>query len=229
MSIIVVGNTKGGVGKTIIATNIAAILAGQQRDVLLIDGDEQGSAAMFATIRAELPQNVPRFATVRLQGKAIRQELPRLVAKYDEIVIDVGGRDTDSLRAALTRADVVLVPFQPRSIDIWSADQMATLITDARTINERIAAFSIINAADPQGRDNEDAAAALRAVEGIVHLPTIIGRRKTFPNAFSNGRAVTEEPVRDPKAIVEITSVVKALYTQEADNGYQNVTRRKAG
>ena len=52
--ILTVGNIKGGVGKTLLAVNIAAVLAHRGRDVLLIDGDEQGSAATFAGIRAEI-------------------------------------------------------------------------------------------------------------------------------------------------------------------------------
>jgi hypothetical protein len=53
-----------------------------------------------------------------------------LVPKYDDIIIDVGGRDTGSLRAALTVADLVLVPVQPRSFDVWALDQVATLVME---------------------------------------------------------------------------------------------------
>ena len=43
--ILSVAHIKGGVGKSLLAVNIAAILAQRGRDVLLIDADEQGSAA----------------------------------------------------------------------------------------------------------------------------------------------------------------------------------------
>jgi chromosome partitioning protein len=227
--ILVVGNTKGGVGKSAFAVNIAAVLAGQGKEVLLIDGDEQASAATFAAIRAELPQVKASFTTVQLQGAAIRQQARQLRDKYDEIVIDVGGRDTGSLRAALTVADTLLVPVQPRSVDLWAvAKQMAELVGEAREINPGLRALSVLNAADSQGRDNDDAAGALRAIAGIDFLPCVVVRRKAFPNAFSEGLSVIEQSPKDQKAIDELLSVVNSLYTHKVGNGYQNATQRAA-
>ncbi len=42
--IVTVGNTKGGVGKTTLALNLALARALAGRDVWLIDGDRQGTA-----------------------------------------------------------------------------------------------------------------------------------------------------------------------------------------
>jgi chromosome partitioning protein len=208
--------------------NIATALAHRGQDVLVIDGDEQGSAATFAEIRAEIADKAV-FATIRLQGVAIRQQIKRLRGKYDEIVIDVGGRDTGSLRAALTVADVFLVPFQPRSVDLWTGAQIGALVAEAKTVNESLRAYSILSLADAQGRDNEDAAEALRAIDGIEALPFAVGRRKAFPNAFSNGLGVIEQTPADLKAVNELLSVVGALYTQKVDDGYSRAPRRKVG
>ena len=52
--ILAVGNTKGGVGKTTIAVNLVILRAVVGRDVLLVDGDEQGSASLFSQLRADL-------------------------------------------------------------------------------------------------------------------------------------------------------------------------------
>jgi chromosome partitioning protein len=226
--ILAVGNTKGGVGKTMLAVNIAAALAQHSREVLLIDGDEQASAATFAQIRSDQPVK-HSFTTVQLQGAAIRQQMRPLASKYDEIVIDVGGRDTGSLRATLTVADVILIPFQPRSVDLWTGSQIAALVAEARHVNEQLQAFAVLNVADPQGSDNADAAAALSAIEGIEALPFVVVRRKAFPNAFSSGLSVLEQERKDPKAVSEILSIVDALYTQEVCNDYQDAVHRKAG
>ena len=228
--ILSVAQIKGGVGKSLLAANIAAVLAQRGRDVLLIDGDDQASAATFAQIRAELLIQVAVFATIRLQGAAIRQQMKQLREKYNDIIIDTGGRDTGSLRAALTVADTVLIPFQPRSVDLWAGAQIGALVAEARHVNEALRACSILNMADSQGHDNGDAFDALKTIEGVEPLPLAIVRRKAFPNAFSNGLSVTEQTARerDPKAIDELLSVVNALYTHKVDNGYQDATRREA-
>ena len=51
--IVTVGNTKGGVGKTTLAFQLALARALSGRDVLLVDGDRQGSAQTAVAIRAE--------------------------------------------------------------------------------------------------------------------------------------------------------------------------------
>lgn len=224
-----VAHIKGGVGKTLLAVNIAAVLAQRRRDVLLIDADEQASAATFAEIRAELPDKAA-FATVQLYGAAIRQQMKQLREKYSEIVIDVGGRDTGSLRAALTVVDLALIPFLPRSVDLWAGAKIGALVAEARGVNDRLRACSILNMADTSGRDNAEASEALKGMEGIEPLPLAIGRRKAFANAFGLGLSVSESLTpRDQKAIDELLSVVDALYVQEAVNVYQNAPRRKAG
>jgi chromosome partitioning protein len=211
--ILLCGGTKGGAGKTTIAVNIAAALAHQDPDVLLIDGDEQSSAATFAAIRSELALPA-KFTTVQVHGPAIRQQMPGLRAKYSQIVIDCGGRDTGGLRAALTVADAVLAPFQPRSVDIWSAVHLTALISEARAINESLRAVAVLNAADAQGKDNQEAADALRSLDGIEVLPSVIVRRKAFPNCFTLGLSVLEQRPQDAKAADELLYVVHAMYPQ---------------
>lgn len=209
--IVAVGNVKGGVGKTTLAVNLAIALSHSGRDVLLIDGDEQATAIAFTELRSEQKNGKPGYTVVSLHGATIRTQVRQLAPKYADIVIDVGGRDTGSLRAALTVADVVLVPVQPRSFDLWGVDQTAELIKEAREINEDLRAISVINAADAQGKDNEAAAQALREIEGIELAPGFIVRRKAFPNAAAAGLSVLEYD--DPKAIEEFSHLAQFVHT----------------
>jgi len=57
MSIVVIGGTKGGVGKTTLATNLAVMRSQEKKDVLLVDADEQGSASDFTAVRNETLEN----------------------------------------------------------------------------------------------------------------------------------------------------------------------------
>jgi chromosome partitioning protein len=169
--ILVVGNTKGGVGKTTLAVNLAVARALAGRDLLLVDGDEQGTALTFTQLRTE-GLGEAGYTAVALTGAALRSQVRQLAPKYDDIIIDVGGRDTGSLRAALTVADTLLIPVQPRSFDVWALDQVAVLVAEAREINEGLRAVAILNGADPQGGDNGSLAdyRRYRGDRGAVHL-----------------------------------------------------------
>jgi len=210
--ILTVGNTKGGVGKTTLAINIAIARALSGSDVLLVDGDEQHTAITFTELRNSLLGKTG-YTAVSLYGAALRTQVRQLSSKYADIVIDVGGRNTGSLRAALTVTDVLLVPVQPRSFDIWAVDQVVALIQEAREINPTMRAVAMLNAADAQGNDNKGALDALRDMESIELLEFSIGRRKAFPNAASAGRAVIEQSPKDPKAIEELTAILNAIYS----------------
>ena len=209
--ILTVGNVKGGVGKTTLAINIAIARALAGKDVLLIDGDEQHTAASFTDLRNEQAGRKD-YTAVNLAGAAVRTQTRQLSSKYGDIVIDAGGRDTGSFRAALTVTDMLLVPVQPRTFDVWAIDQVANLVAEAREINEQLLAVSVLNAADPVGQDNHEAAEALTEVDGIEYLPFLVVRRKAFPNAAAQGLSVLEYVPRDQKAVKELTALIEHLY-----------------
>jgi len=66
------------------------------------------------------------------------------------VIIDTGGRDTTSQRAALSVSDVLLIPFAPRSFDIWTVHKVADLVEEMRTVNPKLKALAFLNRTDPQ-------------------------------------------------------------------------------
>ena len=209
--IYVVGGIKGGSGKTTVATNLAVALSLQGKDVLLVDADDQETATDFSAWRNERTEGASGYTSVQLAGKAARDELSRLAGKYEDVVIDTGGRDTTSQRAALSVADMYLVPFNPRSFDVWTVEKVARLIEEIRTINPNLKAFAFLNRADPRGSDNEDAAEALREEEAFDYLDAQLGNRKAFSNASAQGMGVMELHPQDKKATTEFENLFKML------------------
>lgn len=214
--IVVVGNIKGGVGKTTLAVNIAIARALDKKDVLLVDGDEQGTAAIFNRIRnSDESTNKVDYTFSQLHGADVRTEIQKQKVKYDDVIIDVGGRDTLSLRAALTIADKLIIPVLPRSFDIWAIAEISKLIEEAKIVNDNLRSFCVLNLADSQGRDNDDTEEYLADFKQIEVLPVRIGRRKAFPNAASNGKSVLECSAKiDEKATRELNDFVASIYTQ---------------
>ncbi|TSD83645.1 AAA family ATPase [Mycobacterium sp. KBS0706] len=211
--ILALAQTKGGVGKTTLAVNLAVERATRaRRDVLLVDADDQATATDFAALRSETKGGAIGYTSIQLSGAAVRSQVLALKPKYDDIIIDVGGRDTTALRAALTVAQVAVVPFQPRSFDVWTIDKVAALISEARTINPDLRAVAVINCADPQGADNDAAAEALGDSAAISFLGALIGRRKAFPNAAAAGLSVLELAHPDYKASNELRVLADHLF-----------------
>lgn len=108
-------------------------------------------------------------------------------------------------------ADALLVPVQPR-FDVWGTNQVAALVAEAREVNPELRALAILNAADAQGRDNAEALEALREIAAIETLDAVVVRRKAFPNAAAQGRAVTEQKPADQKAVDELCAVAAATF-----------------
>jgi chromosome partitioning protein len=210
--IVVCGGIKGGSGKTTIATNLAVIRALDGRDVLLIDADDQETATDFTILRNERRSGGAGYTSIKLTGPAVRTETLRLTGKYQDILIDTGGRDTTSQRAALAIADTLLVPFVPRSFDVWTLEKVASLVEEMRTANQKLRAYTFLNRADPRGGDNDDTAELLKETPLLTFIASSIGSRKAFANAASQGMAVTELKPQDQKASEEIVVLYRYIF-----------------
>jgi len=113
MKTILVASSKGGVGKTTIATHLAAQSALDGRRTVLVDADPQGSSTRWAQRRAGLDSAVlPLDGT----GPGWRRHVP---ADSDLVVVDAAaGAMAGDLGSFLERADAVVVPVLPSLLDI---------------------------------------------------------------------------------------------------------------
>lgn len=210
--IITVGSTKGGVGKTTLALNIAIARALAGHDVWLIDADRQATALTAMAIRDQADKQPAIAIAHYTDGGQLRSQLLHQRGKFEDIIIDAGGRDSTALRMALALSDLVLVPFQPRSLDVWAVSDIAALIEETRVMRGGLEALAVLNMADISGSDNEDAAATLVDYPALKYLNTPIRRRKSIANAAGSGMSVLELMPRDEKAIAELNALMQAIF-----------------
>ena len=212
--IVTMGNTKGGVGQTTVALNLAIAQARAGRDIWFIDGDRQGTAQAAIALRAE-SERAPAIACASYpDGSTLRSQVLHQTGKFADIIIDAGGRDSGALRAALILSDVLLVPFHSRTYDVWALDDMAALVEEACAVRDGLRVKAVLNCADPGNRskDNIEAAAAVGELERFEYLPTPLRRRKAFANAAGAGLSALELTPPDRKAIAEPKALVKIVF-----------------
>ncbi len=113
MRTVLVASSKGGAGKSTVATNLAAWFALDGKRTALLDADRQQSSTRWAEKRALM-----ETAVLPIDGTRRRWE-DRLPGDIQRLVIDAAaGAMADALEDALAKADAVLVPVNPSMIDL---------------------------------------------------------------------------------------------------------------
>jgi len=126
---------------------------------------------------------------------------------------NVGGRNTDSLRAALMVADRLVVPVPPASFEVWEIETMDELVGEALAMNERLNAISILSMADHRrARNNAEAVTALQEARHISYSGVLVHSRVAWQEAQAAGRAVFEMTRRDAKASAEVETLTTAAF-----------------
>lgn len=214
--IIVVGNEKGGCGKTTIAVNLAAMAARDGRDVLLVDADpRQQSAARWAARRLEFFPSAPRVQCVTLTGRNISAGLEDLAKRYGVVVVDTGAEDSPELRAAALLAQVLVVPVQLDALDLWSLPTMETLFGRAHGLNPGLRAVVVANRVPYQTADSAGGEMQGWMAENVSGLPAdnlvVLVGRTAYGRAIGEGLAVVEPTKRDTRAAAEAERLYAAV------------------
>jgi chromosome partitioning protein len=138
MQTLVVANPKGGSGKTTLATNVAGWLAGRKQRVVLADFDPLRAATDWLARRPELFPAIggwtPDGAKRELKG-----EPPQW------LVIDTPAElHGESLRDAMRRADILLIPVSPSAFDMGATQHFLDQIGEYKAVKKGDIAIGLI-------------------------------------------------------------------------------------
>lgn len=201
--IIEVASQKGGPGKSTVVTNLAAQYAHNGKDVVIVDADPQRSAARWHADRIEAG-HAPAVALVEKLGR-IHSTLSDLDGRYDIVIVDVAGNDSEEMRTAMAVAHKLVVVVRPSQLDLDTLPHMSRLIEDVRDhLNPDLDVRGLLAQAptNPNGTETIDAGDYLSDYPSIRPLETVIYERKAYRDVIGEGKGVVEWS--NPKARAEI-------------------------
>jgi chromosome partitioning protein len=211
--IITIANEKGGIEKSILADNLAALRAMDGRNVLLLDADPQKFSLTWSGERgaAGIMPKVPARA---ISGKGLQPELENLTLRYNDIVIDTEGRDSMGSRSALALARIVIIPIRPDQIDLASEKKLIARIDTARLSNPRLRVLFVIACVkdDPSVQEIANARSLVAKVTAATLADAVIHEQTAILCAFKEGLSVSEYKPADMRSIAEMMCLYREVF-----------------
>lgn len=181
--IINIAHTKGGVGKTAIATNLSIAFAAP-----ILDLDIQQSSNRFFQIREEEGLN-----TLPVYNHLTNELIDRYKSNpKHHLIIDSGGMDNDIIRNGLEVADLIITPVSLSQVEIFGLEDFNDLLNSSDII-QRTKTFVLLN--NVNLRAKKEIVMARDLIEGEFDfklLATMLGSRKAYKEAYSLGRNTVE-------------------------------------
>ncbi|TAG05363.1 MAG: ParA family protein [Betaproteobacteria bacterium] len=187
MFTILVANPKGGAGKTTIATNLAAFLAGKRQRVVILDMDRQRSAARWLSRR---PRGFPevRGALPDTDTKVIREYAPQWL-----IVDAPAGLHGAALNDLVKSADAVLVPVSTSAFDFEATADFVAELATIKPIKEGRRALAVVGS-KVDGRtvaaSDLDAFLAPLSLDVLTHIRD----SQLYVHAARDGLSIFDQP-----------------------------------
>jgi len=182
--VITVAQQKGGAGKTMLAANLAALMA-EGAHVAVLDIDPQRSLTRWHALRTARG-TASAITLSDLSGWRLPAEILRLRRTHDVLIVDSPPQLETDARIAVRAADLVLVPLQPSPPDLWAAEGTLKLARDERSVTR------LLFNRTPAGGALRAAVAAEIAQRGHAMFAATLGNRIGFAAAFAKGLGVTE-------------------------------------
>ena len=218
--IILLGQGKGGVGKTTLALNLASHFAVKGNSVVLVDADKQQLSLKKLWLERILDQDAIGINLVEKHGD-ISKHITELSEAYDYVIVDTGGFDSKGtgranveLRSALRVADHILIPIRPSQLDVDRLEDMENLVLEAtKKFNKGLKAHIVLSAV-PSGLDIRPLKEAIRFDYPVFSvMDAFTTDRQVFRDSIVDGSGVWDwddgdyPPAHDEIELVQVFGV----------------------
>ena len=132
--IITLATSKGGVGKSSLARNLAAHWINIGQKVAIIDSDPQGSIIGRHDPKGRLKE----LTVIAEPEESVAHLVDEMKTKYTHIIIDTGGFRNRTTIRALIKADLAIIPLKASADDVAGALETHGLIQELNKTPERI-------------------------------------------------------------------------------------------
>lgn len=211
--ILLLGGEKGGTGKSTLSTNLAVWLARRGSDVILIDTDRQRTSSHFVD-RRNAQADLPVIHSAEKYG-SVYETVRDLAERYEYVLVDAGGRDSEELRTAMVAANKLYVPLKASQPDLETSVHMNELVKMAKGLNPTLESNLVISmgTTHPAVHEDEEAVELLSELNQFQMAKTIIRDRKVYRDAMAEGKGVIE--LNNEKAKAEIDGLAKEIFETE--------------
>jgi len=138
-------NSKGGSGKTTIATNLASYFAANGVPTTVMDYDPQGSSMSWLRLRPQPGSRIYGANAAPQKGGRIRSIEMHVPVDTQQLVIDApAGASGLLLQEMLCRPDCIIIPVAPSAIDIHATAKFVSELLLAGRIRTRNIRLAIV-------------------------------------------------------------------------------------
>lgn len=195
--IITVAHTKGGVGKSTLAWNLAHSLKATGKTVRIVDLDFQQTLYFINALNENSQIEV-------LQPETIAELLDIFKNNKGYLIVDVGGFDSDINRTAMEKANKIVIPVSSSVTEVIGFQTFKDILKDIDAVSISV----VLNNIHPLQKDFKDIEDVIQN-ENMKLLKTIVRSRKIYKDSLGFGKSVFD--TTDKKAIEEMRGLKDEL------------------
>jgi chromosome partitioning protein len=202
--IITIAHSKGGVGKSLLAWHLSIAM-----NVPIIDLDFQRTLVYVDQLRQL--SGLPGREIVHPQST---EEFMQLFNTWDEskdVIIDVGGFDSDLNRMAIYLSDIIITPAVDRATEIAGLHKFHDVMKQISASTEtELKANVLLNDVSPSARDFSLMEGMIAQFPHFQLMKSVISHRADFYKSMNEGKAVSELP-SSTKALEELQALIAEI------------------